>query len=152
MAHSHAGGGRGGAYPCPVRLTLALLAAAAVAALEALILGEYPFEGLTVLAAAVVFGLFVAEAARGIARRADPVLGSACAVLTATAMVWSAWIATGHDLSFLGPAGWAAIPIAAAVAGLRAGRERLLTEKPSRPATGNPTPPAPAPSTEDSPA
>ncbi|MFP5317927.1 MAG: hypothetical protein ACLGI2_06475 [Acidimicrobiia bacterium] len=136
-----------------MRRTLALAAAAAVAALEALILGEYPFEGVTVLAAAVIFGLFVAEAARAVARRAEPVLGIGCGVLAGAAMVWSAWIATGHDLSFLGPAGWAAVPIATAVAGLRAGRERLLVrEEPSRPAAGSPTPPAPAPSTEDFPA
>ncbi|HVL26897.1 MAG TPA: hypothetical protein VM390_02025 [Acidimicrobiales bacterium] len=135
-----------------MRPVLAVLAAAAVASLQAVILGEYPFEGVTVLAAAVVFGLFVAEAARAVARQAGLVLGLACAALTLAAMVWSAWIATGHDLSFLGPAGWAAIPLAAATAGLRAGRPRLLRERTSRPAAGTPTRPAPAPSPEDSPA
>lgn len=136
-----------------MRRTLALLAAAAVAALEAVILGEYPFEGLTVLASAVIFGLFVAEAARGVARQPSPLLGVGCAVITLAAMVWAAWIATGHDVSFLGPAGWAAIPLAAVTAGVRASGlgARLLRERTSRRAAGIPTPPAPAPSPEDLP-
>lgn len=120
-----------------------------MAALEAVILGEYPFEGVTVLAAAVVFGLFVAEAARAVAGEPGPALGIGCTAITLVAMVWSAWIATGHDLSFLGPAGWCAIPLAAVTAGLRTG---LVRARPSRPGAGTPPPPAPAPSTEDFPA
>jgi hypothetical protein len=136
-----------------VRRTLALFAAALVAALEAVILGEYPFEGLTILASAVVFGLFVAEAARAVDKAPGTALGVGCGVLTLAAMVWAAWIATGHDLSFLGHAGWAAIPLAAATAGLRASglARRRLREGTSRPAAGSPIPPAPAPSPEDLP-
>ena len=119
-----------------VRLILGLLAAAAVGAIGALIMGEYAFSGLAVLGSGVVFGLFVAEAAVTVSRRQGWVLGVACAVLAAAAMTWSAWISTGRDLSYLEPEGWVAVGLAALAAGIRGWW--------SRPARDNP-PPAPAP-------
>ena len=132
-----------------MRLTLALVAAAAVGAAEAVILGEYPFEGATVLVAGVVFGLFIGEAARAVARAPSVPLGIGCALIGLLTMTWAAWISTGRDLSFLGPAGWTAIAIAAASAGLRTGWVR---GERSRPGAGSPPPPSPEPSTEDRPA
>ena len=127
-----------------MRLTLAVLAAAAVGALGALILGEYPFKGAVVLATGAVFGLFIAGAALGVARGPSLPLALACALGGLAAMTWSAWISTGHDLSYLGPAGWVAIGLTGAAAGVRTGW--------SRRAAGTPVPPAPAASPEDPPA
>jgi hypothetical protein len=124
------------AYPCPVRLILAWSAGAAVAALGAVVLGEYSFSGVAVLGAGALLGLFVAEAARAVAQQGSRVLAGGCALLAGGGMTWGGWIATGHDLSFLGPEGWAAVALGAAVAGVRA--------RWTRPAGDNP-PPAPAP-------
>jgi len=125
-----------------VRTVLAVLAAAAVGALGALILGEYEFDGVTVLAAGVVFGLFIAEAAVAVNQRATPGLGAAAAAIGLAAMTWAGWITTFHDLSELGGRAWAAVALCGLAAGLRAGW--------SRRAAGSPAPaPAPTPSPED---
>lgn len=123
-----------------LRLVLAMTAAAVTGALGALILGEYPFKGVTVLGSALVFGLLVAEAALTIHSTKGPALATACTVAAAGGMTWAAWIASGHDLSYLGPAGWAAIPLAAVAAGGWTFRTWW-----SRPAPDSPAPePAPA--------
>lgn len=125
-----------------MRPILALVAAAGVGALGAVILGEYEFRGITVLAAGVVFGLFVAEAALAVNRGPAVALGVGSAVIGWAAMLWAAWITTFHDLAQLSGAGWAAVVLTGAAAGLRTGW--------SRRAAGNPAPaPAPAASPED---
>lgn len=125
-----------------MRAILAVLAAAGVGALGALILGEYEFAGLTVLAAGVVFGLFIAEAALAVNRRPTPALGVAAAVIALAAMTWAGWITTFHDLPELTATGWAAVALTGLSAGLRTGW--------SRRARGSPAPaPAPAASPED---
>ena len=136
---------RGGPLTTRMRLPVAVAAAAAVGALGAVILGEYPFKGAVILGTGVVFGLFIAEAALAANRGPSPALAVASAAAALAAMTWAAWIATGHDLSYLGPAGWAAIPLTAAAAGLRTFRTW------SRRAAGTPAGPAPAPPSESSP-
>ncbi|MGH9223730.1 MAG: hypothetical protein ACRD2W_08065 [Acidimicrobiales bacterium] len=123
-----------------MRPILAVAAAAAVGALGAVIVGEYPFKGVVVLGSGVVFGLFIAEAALGVARRPSRPLAAACAVIGLVAMTWAAWITTGHDLSFLGPAGWASIALTGAAAGLRTAWSRRGAGTPAR----GPAPPAPS--------
>jgi hypothetical protein len=126
-----------------MRLTLALAAAVGVGVVGALVLGEYPFRGVTVLAAGVLFGLFIAEAALAVNRAPAPPLGIGCAVTGLAAMAWSGWISSGRDLSFLGPAGWAAIALTGAVAGARtSGLVRRLSSR--RGSGTRPEAPAPA--------
>ena len=133
-----------------MRATLAVLAAAAVGALGALILGEYPFNGLTILAAGLVFGLFIAEAAVAINRQATRPLGATVAVIGLAAMTWAGWITTFHDLGELSGKGWASIALCGLAGGLRAGLAPRLRGETSRRAPDSPDPaPAPAPSTED---
>lgn len=127
-----------------VRPTLVGLAAAAVGAAGALILGEYAFEGLVVLCSGAVLGLFVGEAAIAVARRREVRLGIFGAAVSIAAMVWAAWISTGHDLSYVGPAGWASVGVAAVAAYVRTGVIRRGSGSP-------PAAPAPAASTEDPP-
>jgi len=139
-----------------VRRILAAGAAAAVGALGALILGEYPFTGVTVLVAAVIFGLFIGETAMalgGRGERADVWLTAAVLVVGVAAMMWAAWISTGRDLSFLGPAGWTSIPLAGATAATRSGLRTVLRKGTPQPAAGSlPAAPAPAVSPEERPA
>jgi hypothetical protein len=140
-----------GAYPWPVRLILAGLAAVAVGTLGALILGEYPFTGVTVLAAAVIFGLFISEAAVAVARsEGDVRLAVAVGVVAAAATTWAAWISTGRDLSFLGAAGWTAVGLAAVTAGGRTIMGTVLKKESPQPEAGNPpVEPAPGASPEE---
>lgn len=127
-----------------MRPILACLAAVGVGAAGALILGEYSFGGVVVLASGSVLGLFVGEVAVAVRRRPDRRLGVACGFVSAAAMLWAGWISTAHDLSFVGPAGWASIALAAAAGFLRAGW--------SRPGSGNPAAaPAPSASPQDRP-
>lgn len=102
-----------------MRLTFGLLAAAATGAVGAVVLGEYPYRGWTVLAAGVLFGLFIAEAALAVTRGPSRPLGAGGTVVGLTAMTWGAWIASGHALSYLGPAGWTAVVLTGLVSGFR---------------------------------
>jgi xanthosine utilization system XapX-like protein len=143
-----------GAYPCPVRLILAAAAALAVGVLGALILGEYPFDGPTVLAAGVIFGLFIGEAAVGVTGpQRDLRLTVACVAIGLAAMTWAGWITTSHDLGRLGVAGGGAIALAGASAGLRTGLGLILRTGRTRRAAGTlPGAPAPGASPEERPA
>ena len=139
-----------------MRPILAAGAAAAVGALGALILGEYPFTGLTVLVAAVIFGLFIGETAVAVGGRnegAEVWLTATVLVIGVAAMTWAAWISTGRDLSFLGPAGWTSIPLAGATAAARTGLRTVLRKASPQPADGSlPAEPAPEVSPEERPA
>ena len=101
-----------------MRHLLALFVGAVVAALGALILGEYELRGLMTVVAGVLFGLAVAEAmvAVGRAIRIELVIGAA--VFAAAGMVWSSWIAAGRDWAYVSGARWGAAAIAAVAAAL----------------------------------
>lgn len=129
-----------------MRLILALAAAAGVGSLGAVILGEYEFKGVTVLAAGVVFGLFIAEAALAVNRQAAVPLGIGAGAIGLAAMGWAAWITTFHHLSELGPAGWGAVALCSLGAGIRSG---FRTGSPRR--AGDSPAPAPAPATAEDP-
>ncbi|HEX2274239.1 MAG TPA: hypothetical protein VHG90_10245 [Acidimicrobiales bacterium] len=121
-------------WPRPV---LGVAAGAVVAALGAVILGEYPFSGLVVLGAGVLFGLFVAEAVVGAggARGRGP--AAASAMLTVVGLVWAAWIAEHHDLGGVDPEGWLAVVVGAVAAALRARTPRAEAGSRSEPAPGS---------------
>ncbi len=114
-----------------MRRILALAAAAAAGALGAVILGEYEFKGITILATGVIFGLFIAEAALAVNRHAVAGLGAAAAVIGLAAMTWAAWITTFHHLGVLSGTGWAAVALTGAAAGLRAGWSRPKRDTPA---------------------
>lgn len=118
-----------------MRRILALVAAAAVAAVGAVILGEYAIAGVVGLGAGLVFGLLVAEAAVGVGGAGSVALALGSALASGTGMVWAAWISTGRDLDRLAPEGWVAVALAAAGAAVRA--------RPPRPAPGSQEPSTP---------
>ena len=103
-----------------IRHTLSVLAGALVAAAAALLLGEYPFEGLLVLGSGLLVGLLVAETVLSVGDWRGPVPAAACAVLAGVGLVWAGWIAEGHELGRIAPEGWAAVVLGAAAGGLRA--------------------------------
>jgi hypothetical protein len=106
-----------------VRLALSVLAAAAVAALGAAILGEYQFTGLTGAAAGLIFGIFVAEAAVAVNRQGDSLLAVVCAAFTAGALLWAIHGSIGARSSIPAdvPAmAWLALGLGMAAAAFRA--------------------------------
>ncbi len=102
-----------------MRQVLAVAVGAAVAALGAVVLGEYAFAGVAVVASGVLLGLFVAEAALAVARSSSRLLALALAAVTAGGMGWAAWISTGERLGDVGPAGWLGVTLGAVSAALR---------------------------------
>lgn len=118
------------------RAALAVVAGLAVAGLGAVILGEYPFSGLTVLGAGVLFGFVVAEAvvAVGRARGRGPAVSSAA--IASAGLVWAAWIAENHDLGGVDLEGWVAVGLGAAAAALRARSPRARADSRPEPASG----------------
>lgn len=103
-----------------MRRNVAIVAGFAVAALGAVILGEYRFGGFTAFASALILGLFVSEAVVSLGRSGG--VGPAVAAATASAggLVWAGWISWGHRLDLMPSEGWMAIVAGAAVAALRA--------------------------------
>ena len=120
-----------------MRLILSLVAGVAVAFVGALLLGEYAFNGLPVLGAGLVLGLFVSEATTSVARRRSTLLAVAGAVFAVGGMLGAAWISTDRRLWTVGLEGWLAVAVGAAAAAIRA---RPLRERPdSPPAEPEPT-------------
>ena len=119
-----------------MRPLLALVAGVAVAALAALILGEYELNGIMPVVAGVLFGLAVAEAVVAIGRDTRIELAIAAAVFAAAGLVWSSWIAAGRDWDFVTGARWSAAPIGAVAAFLwvrsSGRREADSPDEPSR--------------------
>lgn len=116
-----------------MRLALAVVAGAAVAALGALILGEYEFKGSMPYVAGVLFGLVVAEAVLAVARRGGPLLAGAAGVLAAGGLVWAAWISSGRDWHYVPGAAWIAVALGGVVALARTLRSSGRAAGDSRP-------------------
>jgi hypothetical protein len=85
-----------------------------------LVLGEYAFDGLAVIGAGLVLGLFVSEAAVAVAKDRPVFLTAACSVVTVLGLLMAAWISTGHRLGTVEIHGWVAFVVGAVAAGVRA--------------------------------
>jgi hypothetical protein len=105
-----------------VRRTLALVATAAVAALVAVIMGEYEPTVWTALATGVVVGAGLPEVVLGIARWRGPVPAAVTALCAAGSVVWAGWISAGRGLNPIRGTVWLAAAVAAVIAGLRLAR------------------------------
>lgn len=79
-----------------MRQVLAIVAAAALAALGAVVLGEYPLQGTTVVVGFPLYALAVTETALAVGRRLRPVTLAAVAALVAGGLTWALWISFGH--------------------------------------------------------
>jgi hypothetical protein len=108
-----------------LHLVLAAVAGAAVAAVGALLLGEYVFTGVPIFGGALLLGLFVGEAVVSVGGRRGTPSGAISAILAAAGLTWGAWISSGHVLGELPGQGWVVVvlgTIAAAVMGGWPGR------------------------------
>ena len=98
----------------------AVLAALAVAALGAVILGEYELAGFRPILAGFLFGITVAEVVATVARGAagDPELWAAVALVAEAGLVWATWISTGHELDRAAATAWLGIGVGVVAAPL----------------------------------
>jgi hypothetical protein len=107
--------------PAGVRLALAALAGAAVAAIGGLILGEYEFVGFMPFIAGPLFGLAVAEAVTWAGSERGTVPGAVAGVLAALGLVWAGWIDSGEGIDPMPALVWPAAALGALTAAWRAG-------------------------------
>lgn len=92
-----------------MRTVLTLALGAGLAAGAALIVGEYPFTGVTPYLAAVLVPAVIGAAVVWTGQGHPGRLWAATAVLSAAAMAWAVWISTGRGLDPVPVGGWAAI-------------------------------------------
>jgi hypothetical protein len=91
---------------------------AAAAALGALILGEYEFNGATPYLAGLLFGIAIAEVILAVARASTRPLAVVAAVETGLGVLWAAWISSGRGLTPIQPAAYAGIVLGVVVGGV----------------------------------
>jgi hypothetical protein len=101
------------------RTLIGLLCGAVVAALGALILGEYDFSGSLPYFAGPLFGLVVGETIVAAGRSRSMVVGAAASLLSLAGITWAGWISSGEGLSPLSTLVWVAAALAAVAAFLR---------------------------------
>ena len=112
-----------------MRRTLALVAVGFVAALAALIMGEYEPTLWTALAMGVVLGAGLPEIVLGIADWRGPVPAIWTAVCAAGSVVWAGWISAGEGLNPIRDTIWLAAAVAAAASLLRLWRRERHGEQ-----------------------
>jgi hypothetical protein len=96
----------------------AVLVALAVAALGAVVLGEYDLSGTTPLVAGALFGIAVAEVVVTMAQSSDGYLQAAAALVAEAGLVWATWISSGHQLDLAAPTAWVGIALGSVLAPL----------------------------------
>lgn len=101
-----------------------MLCGAGVAALGALILGEYEFVGMLPFVAGPLFGLAIGEVVTGVGRLRSVAVAVVCAVLAFGGIAWAGWIDSSEGVEPVKQLVWVAAALAAAVA---AGRSLDLT-------------------------
>ena len=116
-----------------MRQAVAVLVGAGVAALAALILGEYELKGVMALVAGVLFGIVIAEVMVAIDKHPSALVAILSGVYAAIAMAWSGWIAAGRTWHFFGRGRWLALGISfvAAPLWIRSSGRRVPDTEPS---------------------
>ncbi|HEX3539251.1 MAG TPA: hypothetical protein VHT75_02300 [Acidimicrobiales bacterium] len=107
--------------PSATRLVVGVVTGAAVAVMGGLILGEYPFTGVTPYVAGVLFALVVAEVILSISRRQDLGTAAAAAVCTLGGLGLAVWISTGRGIDPVPIGGWMALAVGLVAALVRGG-------------------------------
>lgn len=110
---------RYGDRPMTWRALLALLLAGAAAALGALILGEYEFEGTLPYVAGPLLGLLLGEVVVGFGRSRAVLVGLVAAAEAAGGIAWAGWIDSSEGIEPVKALVWVAAALAAASALLR---------------------------------
>jgi hypothetical protein len=101
------------------RTLLGLLCGAVVAAIGALILGEYEFSGALPWFAGPLFGFVVGEAVVTVGRSRSMAVGAVTALLALGGITWAGYISSGDGLTPITTLAWVAAGLAAVVGFLR---------------------------------
>jgi hypothetical protein len=101
------------------RALLGLLLGAATAALGALMLGEYEFQGSLPFLAGPLFGLLIGEIVVTVSRSRSLLLGLGAALEAAAGIVWAGWIDSSEGVEPVKGLVWVAAGLAAACALVR---------------------------------
>lgn len=99
-----------------LRLGAALVLAALAAALGALILGEYEFEGMLPWVAGPLFGLVIAEIVVSVGRQRWWPVAVVTGGIAFGGMAWAGWIASSEGLEPRSALSWVAAGLAAVAA------------------------------------
>lgn len=102
-----------------IRKGLGVVAAGIVAALGALILGEYEFKGSLPWIAGPLFGLVIGEVVVAVSKARDLVLAGAAALLAFGGIVWAGWIDSSEGVEPVHSLVWVAAGLAAVTGYLR---------------------------------
>lgn len=116
-----------------MRLPLGLLVASLVAAVGALLLGEYQLDGWVAVAAGGLLGLLAGEAAVAAAGTGSIALVAGVGGAAGSGYLWAGWISTSHDLGRLEPEAWVAALVAVALGAVIA-RPHRRSGTPAEPA------------------
>lgn len=101
-----------------MRQPLAVLAAILVAAVGAVILGEYDLHGVTAVIAGAIFGVALAELVVTISRVGSVAMQVVAATCACAGLVWATWISTGHAFKYATVSTWLGIAIGVVAAAL----------------------------------
>ena len=113
-----------------MRPVLATTVAAMVAALTALILGEYEFGTLVAVVAGVGVGLVIGEVFDSLGRWRGPLPATIAALLAGGSLAWGAWIDSGQGLEPYPPMAWLAVAL-----GVVTGAARVAPRRRKHPAS-----------------
>lgn len=102
-----------------LRAVLGVLCAAAVAALGALILGEYEFTGSLPFLAGPLFGLVIGEVVVGVGRLRSLLVALVAAALAFGGIAWAGWIDSSEGVEPVKRLVWVSAALAALVAAVR---------------------------------
>lgn len=102
-----------------LRAVLGVVCAAALAALGALILGEYEFTGLLPFVAGPLFGLVVGEVVVGVGQRRTLPVGLVAGAVAFAGLAWAGWIDSSGGLEPVKGLVWVGAALAAVMALLR---------------------------------
>jgi hypothetical protein len=100
-----------------MRVIFGCIAAALLAALGGLIMGEYRLVGVMAVLAGLLFGLAVAEVAITVGRSSDWPLVGVTAAAAAVGFTWAAWIEAGRAFGPISAVRWVGSLAALASAG-----------------------------------
>lgn len=102
-----------------LRAVLGLVCGAAVAALGALILGEYEFTGTLPYVAGPLFGFIVGEVVVGVGRSRSGLVALVAGLMAAAGLAWAGWIDSTEGVEPIKALAWVAAGLGFVVAVVR---------------------------------
>ena len=116
-----------------LRVAISLVIASLLAALGALVLGEYEFTGALPFVAGPLFGLLIGEVVLTVARVRSWPLAIAAGALAALGLLGAGWIDADEGLEPISGSVWPAMALGAVAASASVGERRGTPATPDEP-------------------